>query len=110
MGLMMMLVQTFSGDFIDKTRLDRRVFLALAALMTGLSSFAVTLVREGNRDHIAFYMVKVIEGMAASFIIPGLSALTLASYGPHHFDAVSSLQVFVSHQCAHCCTNDNIIY
>jgi hypothetical protein len=41
--------------------------------------------------------MKVIEGIAASFIIPGLSALTLASFGPHHFDRIMCSNIFWAH-------------
>jgi hypothetical protein len=65
--------------------------------MTGVSSFSVTLVREGNTDHVPFYVMKAIEGVAASFIIPGLSSLTMATFGPHHFDRIMCSNVFWAH-------------
>ena len=88
MGLTALLVQTLAGDVVDKTTLDRRIFLTVAAIVTALSASAVMFVKEGNSQHGLIYGTKIIEGMASSIIGPCLAALTLASLGPDHFDAI----------------------
>ena len=51
MGLTVLLVQTVAGDIVDKTKIDRRFFLAVASLINAFSASAVLFVREGNNDH-----------------------------------------------------------
>ena len=97
MGFTCLIVQTIAGDVIDKTQLDRRVFLAIAALVTALSASAILMVREGNTDHMLIFISKIIEGVAGSFIGPCLAALTLASFGPMHFDAIMANNIFWAH-------------
>jgi MFS family permease len=87
-GLTALIVQPWAGDWVDNTTVDRRIFLATAAMLTAMSASAVLLVREGNRDHMLIFICKIIEGVAASFIIPCVAALTLATFGPSRFDAV----------------------
>jgi|AntRauTorckE5430_2_1112549.scaffolds.fasta_scaffold03863_4 MFS family permease len=88
MGFTALVCQTFAGDFIDKTSLDRRTIIVVAATMTACSALAVLFVREGNQDHMLMYITKVVEGLASSFIAPCLAALTMALFGPHEFDTV----------------------
>lgn len=87
-GFTALICQTFAGDVIDKTTMDRRSILTVAATLTACSAMAVLFVREGNQDHMLMYITKVIEGLASSFIGPCLAALTLASFGPEEFDQI----------------------
>mmetsp|Transcript_1647 Transcript_1647/g.2009 ORF Transcript_1647/g.2009 Transcript_1647/m.2009 type:complete len:102 (-) Transcript_1647:1273-1578(-) len=41
MGLTALIVQTFSGDVIDKITIDRRKVLSIAALITSFSALAI---------------------------------------------------------------------
>lgn len=97
MGLTALIVQTFAGDVVDKTSFDRRLFLSAAAVLTAASASAVMFVREGNGDHAMVYITKIVEGIASSFIAPCLAALTLASFGPEHFDAVMASNILWGH-------------
>jgi MFS family permease len=64
-----------------------------------LSASAIMLVREGNMagDKMLIFLTKIIEGVAASFIGPCLAALTLATFGPHHFDSVMASNIMWGH-------------
>ena len=97
MGLTALVVQPMAGDLVDRTLFDRRIFLALASLVTAASASAILFVREGNTDHALIFITKIIEGVAASFIGPCLAALTLATFGPHHFDAVMASNILWGH-------------
>jgi MFS family permease len=97
MGFTALICQTFAGDVIDKTTVDRRNIIMVAAAMTACSAMAVLFVREGNQDHMLMYITKVVEGVASSFITPCLAALTLASFGPSDFDQVMANNVLWSH-------------
>jgi MFS-type transporter involved in bile tolerance (Atg22 family) len=77
MGLTALLMQTFAGDIIDKTTVDRRHFLTVASILTALSASTIFFVREGNQDHGLIFISKIIEGISSSFIGPCLAALTL---------------------------------
>ncbi len=96
MGFTALLTQTVAGDIIDKTTVDRRKFLSLAALMTAFSASAILFVKEGNGDHAMMYITKVIEGISSSFIGPCVAALTLATFGPDSFDEVMASNILVS--------------
>jgi MFS family permease len=93
MGLTALLVQTIAGDIVDKTVFDRRLFLIVASIVTAISASAVLLVQEGNQQHGLMYCTKIVEGIASSFIGPCLAALTLANFGPDHFDAIMASNV-----------------
>ncbi|KAL7567055.1 hypothetical protein ACA910_002781 [Epithemia clementina (nom. ined.)] len=116
MGLTTLLIQPLAGDWVDKATLDRRVFLAVASIVTALSASSILWVHPvvrmndnhhndgddgataiANGDHLLIYTSKVLEGIASSFIGPCLAALTLASFGPHHFDAVMASNIFWGH-------------
>lgn len=97
MGLTALIVQPWAGDWVDKTTVDRRVFLSLAGVLTALSASAILLVRPGNVDHALIFISKVIEGVAASFIAPCLAALTLASFGPQRFDKIMASNILWGH-------------
>eukprot|EP00545_Synedropsis_sp_CCMP1620_P002815 CAMPEP_0119027900 /NCGR_PEP_ID=MMETSP1176-20130426/37940_1 /TAXON_ID=265551 /ORGANISM="Synedropsis recta cf, Strain CCMP1620" /LENGTH=481 /DNA_ID=CAMNT_0006983919 /DNA_START=116 /DNA_END=1558 /DNA_ORIENTATION=+ len=97
MGLTVLLVQTVAGDIVDKTRIDRRLFLAAASVLTALSASAILFVHEGNTDHALIYITKIIEGIAGSFIGPCLAALTLANFGPGHFDSIMASNILWGH-------------
>ena len=97
MGFTALIVQTFAGDLVDKTSIDRRRFLASASLVTAFSASAILFVQEGNTDHMLMYITKVIEGISSSFIGPCLAALTLATYGPLHFDAIMASNIYYGH-------------
>ena len=43
------------------------------------------------------FLTKIVEGVASSFIGPCLAALTLASFGPDHFDAVMASNILWGH-------------
>jgi len=97
MGLTSLVIQPFAGDWVDKTPVDRRVFLSVASLATALSASTILLVRDGNRDHGLIYATKIGEGVASSFIGPCLAALTLATFGPRNFDAVMASNILWGH-------------
>jgi MFS family permease len=97
MGLTALVIQPWAGDWVDKTTVDRRIFLAVASLMTALSASAILLVHEGNTDHMLIYVTKIVEGVTASFLGPCLAALTLATFGPHHFDGVMASNILWGH-------------
>ena len=97
MGLTALVVQPFAGDLVDKTDLSRRHFLRAASIVTALSASTILFVREGNVDHGLIFISKLIEGVASSFIGPCLAALTLATFGPHHFDAIMASNILWGH-------------
>lgn len=97
MGFTALVMQTFAGDIIDKTTVDRRLFLTTASVLTALSASTIFFVREGNQDHGLIFISKVIEGISSSFIGPCLAALTLATFGPHHFDTVMASNILWGH-------------
>ena len=97
MGFTALLVQTFAGDVIDKTHLDRRTFLTLSASATAFSASAILFVHEGNTDHALMYGTKVIEGVSSSFIGPCVAALTLATFGPDAFDDAMASNILWGH-------------
>jgi MFS family permease len=105
-GLTALVIQPWAGDWVDKTTLDRRIFLVIASITTALSASAVLLVRAGNytSDHVLIYSVKIIEGVAASFIVPCVSALALATFGPSRFDAVMAAIMLWGHIGSVCMT------
>lgn len=97
MGLTALIVQPFAGNLVDITPLDRRIFLAIAALITAFSASAILMVQEGNTEHVLIFATKIVEGVSSSFIGPCLAALTLATFGPHHFDSVFASVVLYGH-------------
>jgi MFS family permease len=97
MGFTALIIQPLAGDYVDKTTIDRRYFLAAASVVTALSASAILVVREGNIDHMLIFLTKIVEGVAASFIGPCLAALTLATFGPHHFDAIMASNILWGH-------------
>jgi MFS family permease len=97
MGFTALLVQTFAGDLVDKTSMDRRIFLGAASILTACSALTVLLVHEGNTDHMLIFASKVIEGLSSSFIGPCLAALTLSNYGPKDFDMVMASNILWGH-------------
>ena len=97
MGFTALLVQTIAGDVIDKTTIDRRRFLSVAAVVTAFSASAILFVSEGNGDKVMVYTTKIIEGVASSFIAPCVAALTLASFGPDNFDEVMASNILWGH-------------
>lgn len=97
MGFTALVIQTWAGDLVDKTTIDRRIFLTAASIVTALSASAILFVREGNQDHGLIFISKIIEGVSSSFIGPCLAALTLATFGPVHFDAVMASNILWGH-------------
>jgi len=97
MGLTALVVQPWAGDWVDKTTVDRRLFLAAASIVTAISASTILLVRPGNVDHMLIFISKVVEGVAASFIGPCVAALTLATFGPRHFDAIMASNILYGH-------------
>lgn len=96
MGLTALLVQTVAGDIVDKTLIDRRLFLVVASVATALSASAILLV-QGDSEQGLMYGTKIIEGIASSFIGPCLASLTLANFGPEHFDAIMASNILWGH-------------
>jgi MFS family permease len=97
MGLTALIVQTWAGDLVDKTTLDRRHFLTVASVVTAISASMILFVREGNQDHALIFISKIVEGVASSFIGPCLAALTLATFGPKNFDKFMASNIFWGH-------------
>lgn len=97
MGLTALIVQPWAGDWVDKTTVDRRVFLGVASILTAMSASAILFVGGGDTDKIMIYITKVVEGISASFINPCLASLTLATFGPHHFDAIMASNILWGH-------------
>lgn len=99
MGLTALVFQPWAGDWVDKTTVDRRIFLAVASVVTAASASAILFVRNGNNgaDHVLIFISKIIEGVAASFIGPCVAALTLANFGPRHFDAIMASNILWGH-------------
>lgn len=96
MGLTALLVQTVAGDIVDKTLFDRRLFLVAASIVTGLSASAILLV-QGDSEYGLMYGTKIVEGIASSFIGPCLASLTLANFGPEHFDTIMASNILWGH-------------
>lgn len=94
MGFTTLFMQTCAGDIVDRAPIDRRILLAVAALITAGSAMAIMFVREGNQDHMLMYITKILEGIACSFMMPSLTALTLANFGPELFDSIMASNVF----------------
>ena len=61
MGLTALIVQTWAGDLVDKTTIDRRLFLTGASLVTALSASTIFFVREGNQDHGLIFVSKIVD-------------------------------------------------
>ena len=78
MGLTSLLIQPWAGDWVDKTTVDRRVFLATASILTALSASTILLISSEDQ-RVWFFLSKILEGLASSFIGPCLAALTLAT-------------------------------
>ena len=97
MGLTALVMQTFAGDIIDKTTVDRRHFLTVASILTAVSASTILFVQPGNQDHALIFISKIVEGISSSFIGPCLAALTLATFGPHHFDTVMASNILWGH-------------
>ena len=97
MGFTALAVQTYAGDIIDKTTLDRRKFLSIASLITAISASAIVFVNKGNDNHTLVFASKFIEGVSSSFIAPCIAALTMASFGPEKFDDVMASNMFWGH-------------
>mmetsp|Transcript_25331 Transcript_25331/g.38722 ORF Transcript_25331/g.38722 Transcript_25331/m.38722 type:complete len:533 (+) Transcript_25331:111-1709(+) len=113
MGFTALVCQTFAGDLIDRSSsesessntnsgtnrrtIDRRKILSIAATLTACSALAVLFVKVGNQDHSLMYITKIIEGVASSFIMPCLAALTLANYGGEQFDHVMANNLLWGH-------------
>lgn len=61
-GIVDLIMKLFVGDIIDKTHHDRRSFLALAALVIGLSSLMVYFVDGADTsDRVLVYIVRSVE-------------------------------------------------
>jgi len=62
-----------------------------------MSASAILLVKQENGDRFLIYSTKVIEGISSSFIGPCVAALTLAQFGPSHFDDVMAKNILWGH-------------
>ncbi|KAL7442897.1 hypothetical protein ACHAXM_008521 [Skeletonema potamos] len=97
-GVIDLLLKSFVGDLIDKTHYDRRSFLALAALVIGLSSLMVYFVDGADTsDKILVYVVRSVESIALAFLGPAFAAITLSAFGPEMFDTMNVKREIVSH-------------
>ncbi|CAB9515066.1 MFS-type transporter [Seminavis robusta] len=96
MGLTSLIVQPWAGDWVDKTTVDRRAFLLTASIFTALSASSILLITPTS-DHMIIYATKVVEGITSSFLQPCLAALTLACFGPNHFDQVMASNILWGH-------------
>ena len=97
-GVIDLLLKSIVGDVIDKTHHDRRVFLALAALVIGLSSLMVYFVDGADvSDKILVYVVRSVESVALAFLGPAFAAITLSAFGPELFDVMNVRREIVSH-------------
>lgn len=77
-GVVDLLLKSIVGDVIDKTRRDRRNFLAVAAFIIGLSSLMVYFVDGADTsDKILVYIVRSVESFALAFLGPAFAAITL---------------------------------
>jgi MFS family permease len=99
MGFTTLLVLPFAGNWVDQTVIDRRIFLGIASAFTALSASTILFVRQGNytSDHTLIFISKVVEGISSSFIGPCLAALTLANFGPKHFDTIMASNILWGH-------------
>ncbi len=99
MGFTMLVMQPFAGNWVDQTVADRRIFLGIASAMASVSASTVLLVRPGNysSDHTLIFISKIVQGTSASFIGPCVAALTLANFGPKHFDTIIASNILWSH-------------
>lgn len=99
MGFTMLLIQPFAGNWVDQTVIDRRIFLGMASATTAVSASTILLVRQGNysTDHALIFISKIVEGVSASFIGPCVAALTLANFGPKHFDTIMASNILWNH-------------
>jgi hypothetical protein len=97
-GVVDLVLKSFVGDIIDKTRRDRRSFLAMAALVIGLSSLMVFFVNGADTfDKVLVYAVRSIESVALAFLGPAFAAITLSAFGPEMFDEMNVKREIVSH-------------
>jgi MFS family permease len=97
MGLTSLMMQPFAGNWVDTTTIDRRWFLVLASIITACSASTILFVHPTQLNHALIYTSKFVEGIASSFIIPCLAALTMASFGPTHFDEVMASNIYWGH-------------
>ena len=97
-GVVDLVLKSFVGDIIDKTRRDRRTFLGLAALVIGLSSLMVHFVNGAEMsDKVLVYTVRSVESVALAFLGPAFAAITLSAFGPEMFDEMNVKKEIVSH-------------
>jgi len=97
-GVVDLVLKSFVGDIIDKTHRDRRTFLAMAALVIGLSSLMVYFVNGADTaDKVLVYAVRSIESVALAFLGPAFAAITLSAFGPEMFDEMNVKKEVVSH-------------
>ncbi|KAL7532922.1 hypothetical protein ACHAWF_004287 [Thalassiosira exigua] len=97
-GVVDLLLKSGVGDVIDKTHVDRRNFLALAALIIGLSSLMVYFVDGADTsDKVLVYVVRSVESIALAFLGPAFAAITLSAFGPEMFDEMNVKKELVSH-------------
>lgn len=97
MGLTSLMMQPFAGNWVDTTTIDRRWFLVLASIITACSASTILFVHPTQLNHALIYISKFVEGIASSFIIPCLAALTMASFGPTQFDEVMASNIYWGH-------------
>jgi MFS family permease len=91
-GLAALLAQPMAGVWVESSRVDRRLLLALASLGSAAGASTILWIRENEEeyqiDKVVFFASKFIEGISASFIIPCVALITLAQFGPERMDAM----------------------
>lgn len=97
MSFTCLIIQPWAGDWLDRTTLDRRLILVAVSLVTAVTACSVLLVPPGNKDHLLVFISKMIDGISAAFFEPCLAALTLACFGPKHFDAIMASNLLFAH-------------
>jgi len=98
MGFAALSFQTISGDMIDKTTYDRRKVLSIACIVTTLCALAIIFVNDNSySQHGLYYITKIIQGIASTFIMPTISALTMGWFGPKYFDLNMASIILYSH-------------
>lgn len=86
------------GDIIDKTHIDRRIFMGAGALAVAASSCMVFFVQGAeDSDKAIVYIVRSIESVALAFLGPAFGAVTLSAFGPELFDKMQVQRELVSH-------------
>lgn len=97
-GLVDFVLKGVIGDVIDRTTIDRRIFLGVSAAAIGVSSLMVFFVNGTDTfDLILVNGIRMLESVAIAFLGPTFAAITLAAFGPEMFDDMNVRKEIVSH-------------